>query len=362
MGFSRRDLLAGVSGALLTNAAEQPAFAEAEFYKNKRLTVLVNYAAGGPTDVEARLFARYIARHLDGAPNIIVQNMDGAGGLIGTNYLGEIAPRDGTVLGYLSGAAWQSASDSQPRRVDFRTYEFVVYQPGTSIYFIRTDVPPGMKDATDIAKARGVIAGGLGVDDAKDILMRMTLDMLGVKFKYVNGYKGSQGARLALQEGEINFYSDGPAAYRAVIEPGLVNKGEAIPLFYDPGYNGVNFMVPKQMDGLDILPFHELYGKIKGVEPSGKLWDAYRTIIALSGAMQRLIVMPPNVPQPAVDAVRKALAAMSEDKVYQDECLRIGFLPEYVVDSDVNDQVRNALTVSPEMKDLIHAYTKNLPI
>jgi hypothetical protein len=54
------------------------AAAQAPFYQGKRLTVLVNYAAGGPADVEARLFAKYIGRHIAGAPGVIVQNIDGA--------------------------------------------------------------------------------------------------------------------------------------------------------------------------------------------------------------------------------------------------------------------------------------------
>ena len=57
--------------------------ASAQFYQGKRLTILVNYAAGGPTDIEARVLTRHLARHLDGAPTVIVQNMDGAAGLIG---------------------------------------------------------------------------------------------------------------------------------------------------------------------------------------------------------------------------------------------------------------------------------------
>ena len=362
MTISKRRLMAAVGALLSIGVLAGPAAAQEDFYKGKRLTVLVNYAAGGPTDVEGRLVAKFVQRHIEGAPGVIVQNMDGAGGLIGTNFLGEIAPKDGTVVGYLTGAAWQSASDQTPRRVDFRTYEFVAYQPGTSVYFARTDIEPGLKDATDIVKAKNLVIGGLGVDNAKDILLRMTAEMLGLKYKYVTGYKGSQGARLALQTGEINFYSESPPSYRAIIEPGMVAKGEAIGVFYDPCYNGVSFRVPKQMEGVNLLPFHELYKKAKGTEPSGQLWDAYRTIIALNGAMQRMVVMPPGAPQPAIDAIRKAIAVMGGDKEYQEECLKtFGFVPEYVIDPTVNDQVRKALTVSPEMRTFIHAYAKDIP-
>jgi tripartite-type tricarboxylate transporter receptor subunit TctC len=173
--------------------------AEDPFYKNKRLTILINFAAGGPTDIEGRLFAKHIGKHIDGQPGIVVQNMDGAGGIVGAKYLGEVAPNDGTVVGYFTGTAFMAAMDPSRFRIDFRSYEFVAAQPGTTIHFMRTDVPPGMRDATDLAKAQGVIGGGLSVDTPKDVRMRLALDMLGVKFKYVTGYRSSPPARLALQ-------------------------------------------------------------------------------------------------------------------------------------------------------------------
>jgi len=78
--------------ALLTLADAQ---ADEPFYKGKRLTMVINFGSGGPADIEGRLFAKHIGKHIEGNPSVIVQNIDGAGGLIGTNYLGEIAPRDG---------------------------------------------------------------------------------------------------------------------------------------------------------------------------------------------------------------------------------------------------------------------------
>ncbi len=196
--------------------------ADEPFYKGKRLTLLINFAAGGPTDIEGRLFAKYLVKHIDGQPGMIVQNMDGAGGLIGAQYLGEIAPKDGTVVGYLSGSAWLYVSDPDRWRVDFRKYEFVAYQPGTTVHYVRTDVPPGMHVPADIAKAQGLIAGGLSADTSKDLRLRLALDMLGVPYKYVTGYRSSPPARLALQRGEISMFSESPPSYRSVVEPSLV--------------------------------------------------------------------------------------------------------------------------------------------
>ena len=186
------------------------AAADVPFYKGKRLTILVNFAAGGPTDIEARMFAKRLVRHVDGAPNIIIQNMDGAGGVVGAKYMGEVAPRDGTMAGYFTGTAFIYALDPERFRVDFKTYEFVATQAGTTVHFVRTDVEPGMKEATDIVKAKGLIGGGLSVDTSKDLRMRLAFDMLGIPYKYVTGYRSCRGARLGLLRGEIIFFSESP--------------------------------------------------------------------------------------------------------------------------------------------------------
>ena len=128
--------MAALAVAMLATGVE----ANEPFYKGKRLSVLINYGAGGPADIEGRLFARHIGRHIDGNPSVIAQNIDGAGGLVGTTYLGEIAPKDGTMMGHLTGAAWRWAFDPERFRVDFNTYEFLGYQTSTTVAFVRTDV------------------------------------------------------------------------------------------------------------------------------------------------------------------------------------------------------------------------------
>ena len=67
--------------------------ADDPFYRGKRITLLINFASGGPTDIEGRLFAKHVGRHIEGQPSIVVQNMEGAGGIVGAKYLGEVAPR-----------------------------------------------------------------------------------------------------------------------------------------------------------------------------------------------------------------------------------------------------------------------------
>ena len=166
-----------VCACLLLGAAN--CFAEDPFYRGKRITLLINFATGGPTDIEGRLFAKHVARHIDGEPTIVIQNMEGAGGVVGAKYLGEVAPRDGTMAGYFTGTAFIYALDPDRFRVDFKSYEFVATQPGTTVHLVRTDVAPGMKAASDIVKAKGLIGGGLSIDTPKDLRMRFAFVMLG---------------------------------------------------------------------------------------------------------------------------------------------------------------------------------------
>jgi tripartite-type tricarboxylate transporter receptor subunit TctC len=363
MGVIRiRAMLAGLSAAAVLAAGVTAAAAQEPYYKGKRLTLLINFAAGGPTDIEGRLFAKYLVKHIDGAPSIIVQNMDGAGGVIGAQYLGEVAPKDGTYIGYLSGTSWIYVSDPERWRVDFKSYEFIAYQPGTTVHFARTDIPPGLKESTDIVKAKGLIAGGLSADTSKDLRLRLGLDMLGVPYKYVTGYRSSPPARLALERGEINMFSESPPSYRAVVEPGLVKTGKAIGVWYDDVDTNEPPKPQKQMEGLTTPSFPQLYKKINGKLPSGQFWEAYKTLFEINSTLQRVIVLPPGTPKAAYDAIRVAIEGVNNDKDFAAEAQKtIEFVPDYPTGADMNQTVRGMLHATPEMRKFIVDYTKNPP-
>jgi len=345
-------LALGASGAA---AEPQP------FYKGKRLTVLINFAAGGPADIESRIFAKYLVKHIDGAPNLVVQNMDGAGGLIGAQYLGEVAPKDGTVLGALTGTAWIYASDPGRWRVDFRKYEFISRSPSTTIHFVRKDVKPGINVPEDIINAQGLIGGGLSADTSKDLRMRLGLDMLGVPYQYVTGYRSSPPARLALQRGEIHMFAESPPSYRSVVVPQLISTGIAIPVWYDEIADPP--APSRQLEGLTIPSFPQLYMKLKGgTMPSGQLWDAYRTLYEMNNALLRLIALPPGAPREASEALIRAVERLAHDREFAAEATKIvEYVPEYETAATMNEQVRKAMVVSPEMRTYINNYTRNVP-
>ena len=341
--------------------AASAAHADEPFYLGKRLTLLINFAAGGPTDVEGRLLAKHIAKHIDGDPLIIVQNKDGASGMVGATYLGEIGPKDGTMFGYLTGTSWNYLVDPEKFRVDFRTYDFIGYQPGNVVYYVRSDVPPGMKQPADIMKAQGLVMGGLGANSSKDLLQRLTFDMLGLQYRYVTGYRSSNTARLALQNGEINMHSESTPGYFGVVEPSLVKTGKVMPIWYDPNYDGKAFSTPAVLEHKTIPSFPDFYKMIKGAAPSGPLWEAYKTNLSVDAQMLRTIAMPPGSPPAAIAALRKAVAALNDDKDYAaDAMTAIQFVPHYQVDANLDQEVRDRLTVSPDMRSFITGYMKKV--
>jgi tripartite-type tricarboxylate transporter receptor subunit TctC len=352
-----RAAIAAVCAAFLCGTG---AAAGDPYYKGKHLTLLIGSAAGGPTDIEGRLLAKYLHRHIEGQPGIVVQNKSGAGGLVGPTFLGEVAPKDGTVLGYFSGTAWNYVNDPQHWRVDFKTYEFIAYQAGTTIDFVRTDVPPGIKQPSDITKAQGLLVAGLSVDNPKDLRTRLALDMLGVSYRYVTGYRTSMPARLALQRGEVHLFSESPPSYRAVIEPTLVKAGEIIPLWYDSADADGAAPVPKSMQGLAIPSFSQLHRAIKGAPPAGPFWEAFRTIHEVNSTLQRIVTLPPGAPAAAAQALRAAFARLDDDKEFAAESLKmIGYDPDYETGADIAARMRAMLVASPDVRAFVADYIRS---
>src|ERR1700704_3027900 len=100
--MARRFTTAGLLGAavILAGTCAQ-AQSVAEFYRGKTVNVLIGVGVGGEYDLQARLVARHIGKHIAGNPNVVPQNMTGAGGIKMANYLFMQAPRDGTFIGML---------------------------------------------------------------------------------------------------------------------------------------------------------------------------------------------------------------------------------------------------------------------
>ena len=77
--------------------------AVADFYRGKTVRIIVGFSAGGGYDAYSRLIGRHLQKHIPGSPSVIVDNMAGAGSIIAANHIFNAAPKDGTVIGNISG-------------------------------------------------------------------------------------------------------------------------------------------------------------------------------------------------------------------------------------------------------------------
>ncbi len=159
MGHKSISLLAIFWAALLHHSVLANALAQEPYYKGKTVRFLINFSAGGPTDVFGRLIARYFSKHVAGNPAVVVQNMSGAGGIIGANYVYEIAKPDGLTVGVFSGMYLPQILGGAGVRYDLNKRPIIAGAAETSIVYIRADTE--VKTPADLLKpAKPVVLGG----------------------------------------------------------------------------------------------------------------------------------------------------------------------------------------------------------
>ncbi|MEA2984930.1 MAG: hypothetical protein QOD94_1184, partial [Alphaproteobacteria bacterium] len=174
----------------------------AEFYKDKQVKIVIGNAAGGDYDLGGRLLARFLGNHIPGNPTVIVQNMPGASTVTATNYLWAKAPRDGTVIGSFSrNIASQAVIGKMNIEADPRKFGWI---GGSSLpsRVCMVSAKSGVKSPVELF-TREVIVAGSGAGSSLSIVPTALNNVLGTKFKLVEGYQGSGAAMIALERGEV---------------------------------------------------------------------------------------------------------------------------------------------------------------
>lgn len=350
-----------IAAALAVCAFAATTVHAADYYKGKRLTIIINYSAGGPTDVEGRMFARYYGKYIPGHPEIIVKNIAGAGGNIGVNYLGERAKPDGLTMGFFTGLG--STVMMMPIRnkgleVNPEKFPVIATETGLSIGYMRSDVPPGIHKPEDIVKASGFKVGGLNIYSSLDIRERMALDMLGVKYKYVTGYRGASDVRAAIQKNEVQYTTVSQPSFQSAVMPTMVKTGMVTPIMYYDYDTGDSYGPAGALaKNIPAPTFSELYRKIKGKEPSGPMFEAFRAVNRSGGNVQRLLVVPAGTPVAAVEALRTGVAGVEKDPGYRGEALKmLKFVPNYVIGDAAEKLVKKSIKTTPAVIAFLRNY------
>jgi tripartite-type tricarboxylate transporter receptor subunit TctC len=189
---------------LLILAWTAHAQAQDSFYQGKSIRIVVGLSAGGGYDRAARLISRYMGKYIPGNPNLIVQNMPGAGSVIATNYVYGVAKPDGLTVVmphnniYLSQIAGQDEV-----KFDLRKFHWIgSAEKDDMMIFMRADAP--YKSIGDVVKAKEAPkCGSTGVGSSDYVMSRILGETIGAKINNVLGYPGSSEIALAVERGEV---------------------------------------------------------------------------------------------------------------------------------------------------------------
>jgi tripartite-type tricarboxylate transporter receptor subunit TctC len=277
-----------------------------EFLKGKQIRIVVGTAPGQDYDLWARLIGRHLTRHVPGQPALIVENMPGAGHIIATNYLFNVAPRDGTVIGMVSRNMTDAAVMGLAN---------VRYDPGRfnwlgspeinhRVMFVSTS--SGFNKVSDLFERELIVGapGGVQGVTAAPLLLR---NLLGMKLKIVQGYRSPGDVVLAVTRGEVGGFVNsvgGPVGARRQ----WVETGQMRVLFN---------MEPRPVSWLGAPTIFD----------STKTEEQRQVLAFFAGNTQlgRPMMAPPGVATERIEVLRRAFDATMRDPAFLKEAESMGF-------------------------------------
>lgn len=327
-------LLAAVSaGVVVAPASAQDDVAD--FYRGKQVAIIVGSTAGGGYDTYARLISRHLSDHLPGSPEIVVQNMPGAGSAKAAGYVYSVAPKDGTVM-----AAVFPGVVLDPLIGDVK----VQYDPSklgyvgnanSDVYicFLRSDAPA--KTFQDVF-THEVILGASNAGGTTRDLPAMMNNILGTKFRVVSGYAGSKEITLAVERNEVQ---------------GACGLGwTGLPTMHPDWFAGQKLM--RVVVQVDVKGHPEL--NALGVPLAAQFAKTAEDrqvmeLIESQGVFGRPYILPPGVPPVRLTALRQAFTDTMNDPALKAEADKMQLDVDALTGADLQALVTKLYALPPNI-------------
>ena len=274
-----------------------------EFFKGKSIRIVVGNTTGGAQDDWARFLAQHFGRNIPGTPDIIVQNMGGAGGVIAANYVYNVAKPDGLTLGFVNPAIYiDQLIGAKEVKFDWAKFSWIGSpEQIDQVLFMRSDMPyktvEALRTAAEPPRCAALARSGLGY-----FLPKLLEEGLGVKLNMVLGYGGGGEMNLAIEKGEVHCRAGTVSAYvgreptRTWIKSGfvraLVQSGEK--------------RYPKLPD---VPTIYELMDANKTGDETKRL----ARVLLAPGDLGRPIISSPGVPAERIKTLREAFTKAMND-------------------------------------------------
>jgi tripartite-type tricarboxylate transporter receptor subunit TctC len=318
------------AGALALAAAAAPA--GAGFYKDKTITVLVGFGPGGGADTFGRLLQRHLGDFVPDKPNVIVQNMPGAGGYKAVNHAYNVAPQDGTVVLLTASAhATAPAMGKKQARWDMFKFQWLGNLSQESQSCVASG-KSGIKSITE-AKTRNIIFGASGKSATSAIQPLLLKNLNGYKLKVIAGYRGVATQRLAMEKGEIDATCSFWASLALGPQKAEMESGKLVPIV--------------QMGSKP----HPAFGNAVVVYDLAKNEEDRKVMRFIYGPSEisRPFTLGPKVPAAEVATMRDAFWKAATSDQMKADAKKAGILLNPQNWKDVIADFKEALDVSPEI-------------
>lgn len=278
-----------------------------DFYANNDINIVVGFSPGGSNDAYARLLGRHIGRHIPGNPNVIVQNMPGAGSLTSVRHLDTIAATDGTVVVIFNpGLILSALVDPVNIPVDFRDYNWL----GSISRALRVCSVWHTSDIDtwdDLVASDEVISGSTAPGTSAYIDAAVLKNVFGVKIRPIVGFPGNAEVNLALERGEIDINCNTWSAVSETWRQG----DELVPI--------VRLADIEDPDLSDDVPILQ---ELAETDEQREILD----VIYAGHIVSTPFILSNQVPEERLEILRAAFDATVEDPAFLEEAERLGLL------------------------------------
>lgn len=301
-----------------------------EFYKGKSIRVIVGGGPGQEYDLWARLLSRHIGRLTPGHPSFVVENMLGGGHVIATNYLYNIAAKDGSVIGTVSRHMTETALLGNPA-VRFQPEKFTWIGSTDNNYrglFVR-----GGKDINKAEEMfdKELILGGTGAGQGLSSAAWLFKNLFGFKIKLVEGYKDTNAVWIAVERGEVD----------GVVQTVANHRLEAV----KAGTVKLMFTIEKRIPELNAPSLFEF---VKTEEQRQIL-----EFFTMPQDLGRPFMGPPDIPADRVQALRKSFEATLKDSEFLAEAAKSSFEVDFKSGEEIAKRVQDAVNLPRSIIDKV---------
>lgn len=300
----KRAVLPAIAFALLSQLTmARLAWAQAEPYKGKTIRIIVGLSTGGGYDRAARLIAKHMGKSIPGNPDVIVQNMPGAGSVTAANYVYNVAKTDAlTLLAPHNNVYLSQLSGQQEVQFDLRRFHWIgSLEKDDMLLFGRADAP--FQSIRDIVKAKEAPkCGSTGVGSSDYVMSKILEETIGMKVNHVVGYPGSSEIAIALERGEVQCMGLTISTYFSR-EPFLTwIKNNFVRFLAQSGRKRSERVA-------DAPTIYELMKEYKTPATSQRVAEA----MLLGGEWARPLLAPPGAPLEQVKVLRSAYEKAVKD-------------------------------------------------